>query len=148
MQSSKHVAPRAASPTSFPIHCGQKLGWSQSARADGFQGPVLYVHSDVKSFHPFHEVVDQEVKWQGPVDITGARMVGRFAEAPSFMSCSQPRPRRSEGTPCQGRGLLCRTSWTLHLSCDAARPEVRLTLGPPTALGARKDGPSWDGEFW
>jgi hypothetical protein len=50
----------------------------QHARAAGFLGPVLYVQSRVQSFTAFHPVFDQELRWEGPVDLQAASLEARF----------------------------------------------------------------------
>ena len=50
----------------------------QRARQTGFEGPVLYVESKVKSFSAFHPVFDVALKWEGSVDLHGAREERRF----------------------------------------------------------------------
>jgi hypothetical protein len=50
----------------------------QHAREAGFAGPVLYVQSRVHSFTAFHPVFDQELRWEGTVDLEAARSEARF----------------------------------------------------------------------
>ena len=52
----------------------------QRARQAGFVGPVLYVQSRVNSFSAFHPVFDVALKWEGSVDLHGAREDGRFRQ--------------------------------------------------------------------